>query len=197
MQLIGIVDASFKTDEKSVGGMMLMIANEQMTKASPVMWKSKQIDRVCHSSKDAETLALSKMLDEATFMARQIETLLFGEYRQRIPVRIYTDSEPSLESIASTKQIERKNLRMTVQELKDSLVEGDVRSYQWIPTKEMWSDGLTKEMEMAEGLRKMMKTGVCELEKDEVNKVVYENEEVKMLNIRNRKRSEEDQDNEG
>ena len=84
---------------------------------------------------------------------------------------------------------------MTVQELKDSLVEGDVRSYQWIPTKEMWSDGLTKEMEMAEGLRKMMKTGVCELKKDEVNKVVYENEEVKMLNIRNRKRSEEDQDN--
>ena len=136
------------------------------------MWKSKQIERVCHSSKDAETLALSKMLDEAIFMARQIETLLFGEYRQRIPVRIYTDSEPSLESIASTKQIERKNLRMTVQELKDSLVEGDVRSYQWIPTKEMWSDGLTKEMEMAEGLRKMLKTGVCELGKSEVNKVV-------------------------
>ena len=115
LQLIGIVDASFKTDDKSVGGMMLMIANEQMTRASPVMWKSKQIERVCHSSKDAETLALSKMLDEATFMARQIETLLFGEYRQKIPVRIYTESEPSLESIASTKQIERKNLRMTVQ----------------------------------------------------------------------------------
>ena len=123
--------------------------------------KSKQIEIVCHSSKDAETLALSEMLDEEIFMARQIETLLFGEYRQRIPVRIYTDSEPSLESIASTKQIERKNLRMTVQKLKDNLVEGDVRSYQWIPTKEMWSDGLTKEMEMAEGLRKMMKTGVC------------------------------------
>ena len=43
LQLIGIVDASYKSDEKSVGGMILMIANEQMTKASPVMWKSKQI----------------------------------------------------------------------------------------------------------------------------------------------------------
>jgi hypothetical protein len=64
LQLIGIVDASYKSDEKSVGGMILMLANEQMTKASPVMWKSKQIERVCHSSKDAETLALSKMLDE-------------------------------------------------------------------------------------------------------------------------------------
>ena len=38
------------------------------------MWKSKQIDRVCHSSKDAETLAFSKMLDEVTFLARKIET---------------------------------------------------------------------------------------------------------------------------
>ena len=56
LQLIGIVDASYKSDEKSVGRMILMLANEQMTKASPVMWKSKQIERVCHSSKDAEIL---------------------------------------------------------------------------------------------------------------------------------------------
>ena len=72
------MDASFKTDEKSVGGMMLMIANEEMTRGSIVMWKSKQIDRVCHSSKDAETLAMSKMLDEAMFMAKQVKKLLFG-----------------------------------------------------------------------------------------------------------------------
>ena len=37
LQLIGIVDASYKSDEKSVGGMLLMIADKQMTKASPVM----------------------------------------------------------------------------------------------------------------------------------------------------------------
>ena len=85
---------------------------------------------------------------------------------------------------------------MIVQELKDSLMEGDVKSYQWIPTREMWSDGLTKEMEMAEGLRKMMKIGTCDLRNDEVNKVVCENDEVKMLNIRNRKRSEENQEEE-
>ena len=137
---------------------------------------------------------MSKMLDEATYLARQIETLMFGDYRQRIPVRIYTDSEPSLESIASTRQIERKSLRMTVQELKERLMEGDVRSYQWIPTKEMWSDGLTKEMEMAEGLRKMMQTGVCEMKKEEVNKVVYEKDEIRMVNIRNRKKNEEDKE---
>ena len=52
--------------------------------------------------------------------------LLFGDYKQRIPVRIFTDSEPTLESIASTKQIERKSLRMTVQEMKERLIKGDV-----------------------------------------------------------------------
>ena len=87
---------------------MLLIADENMTKASPVIWKSKQIERVCNSSKDVETLALSKILDEVLNLARKLEILLFWEYKQRMPVRIFTDSEPTLERIASTKQIEMK-----------------------------------------------------------------------------------------
>ena len=191
LQVIGIVDASYKSDEKSIGGMLIMLADDEMTKASPIMWKSKQIERVCHSSKDAETLSMSKLLDEVVYIARQLEILLFGDYRKRMPVRIMTDSEPTLESIASTKQIERKGLRMTVQEMKEKLLEGEIKSYQWLSTKEMWADGLTKEMEMAEGLRQLLKEGKCEIVKEEVNKVVCENEEIKMLNIRNQKKKEE------
>ena len=41
------------------------------------------------------------------FIARQLEILLFGEYRKRIPVRIMTDSESTLESITSTNRKER------------------------------------------------------------------------------------------
>ena len=80
--------------------------------------------------KDAKTLAMSKILDEVVYIVRQLEILLFGDYRKRMPVRIMTDSEPTLESIASTKQIERKGLRMTVQEIKEKLIEGDIRLYQ-------------------------------------------------------------------
>merc|ERR1711873_304453 len=124
---------------------------------------------------DAETLAMSKLLDEVVYIARQVEILLFGGYRKRMPVRVMSDSEPTLESIASTKQIERKGLRMTVQEMKEKLLEGEIQSYQWLSTKEMWADGLTKEMEMAEGLRQLLKEGKCEMVKEEVNKVVCEN----------------------
>ena len=45
-----------------------------------------------------------------------------------MPVRIMIDSEPTLESIASTKQIERKGLRMTVQEMKEKLLEVEIKS---------------------------------------------------------------------
>ena len=69
-------------------------------------------------------------------------------------------------------------------------MEEEIKSYQWLSTKEMWADGLTKEMEMAEGLRKLLKAGKCMIMKQEVNKVVCENEEIKMLNIRNRKKEE-------
>ena len=91
---------------------MIVLADEKMTKASPLMWKAKQIDRVCHLSKDVETLAMTKMIDELVYMARHVEILLYGDYRKRMSVRILRDSEPTLESIASTKQIERKGLRM-------------------------------------------------------------------------------------
>ena len=37
----------------------------------------------------------------------------------------------------------------------------------------------------------LLKAGKCEIVKEEVNKVVCENEEIKMLNIRNRKKKEE------
>ena len=80
---------------------------------------------------------------------------------------------------------------MTVQEMKEKLRDGEIKSYQWVSTKQMWADGLTKEMEMADGLRKLLKTGRCEIVKEEVNKVVCEKEDIKMLNIRNSKKKEE------
>merc|ERR1712002_1134368 len=187
LQIVGIVDASYKNDERSIGGMMIVLANENMTKASPLMWKAKQIERVFHSSKDAETLAMTKMIDELVYMSRHVEILLYGDYKKRMNVRIITDSEPTLESISSTRQIERKQLRMVVKEMKDKLREGDITSYQWVSTKDIWADGLTKKMSMTEGMRNLLKQGTCNMVPQDINKVICQNDEKKMLNIRNRK----------
>jgi len=44
LHIVGIGDASFKSDDKAVGGVFLFLANSEMTRASPIYWKSKQID---------------------------------------------------------------------------------------------------------------------------------------------------------
>ena len=58
------------------------------------------------------------MMEDAIFAARQLEILMFGDFQKRTKVRLFTDSEATLESITSSKQIERKTLRLTVTNLK-------------------------------------------------------------------------------
>ena len=72
---------------------------------------------------------MAKMMEDAIFAARQVEILVFGDYRRRIKVRLFTDSEATLESIALSKQIGRKTLRLTVVDMKERLVDGDLYSY--------------------------------------------------------------------
>ena len=62
------------------------------------------------------------------------------------------NSESTFESIASLKQVERKLLRMTVKELKDHLISGEVASYAKLSRGDMWADVLTKEMSLPDGL---------------------------------------------
>ena len=59
------------------------------------------------------------MMDDAIYAARQVETLYFGDYWKRIKVRLFIDSEPTLELIASSKQLERKTLRPKIVYLKE------------------------------------------------------------------------------
>ena len=49
LQLVGIGDASYKSDEKAIEGVLLLLTNKEFTRASPLYWRSKQFERVCHS----------------------------------------------------------------------------------------------------------------------------------------------------
>ena len=126
------------------------------------------------------------MMEDAVFTARKVEILIFGDYWRRIKVRLFTDSEATLESIASSKQIERRTLRMTVVDLKERLVDGDVYSYSWLPTKNMWADMMTKEMKLPSSLEDVILKNVMDLPKPLVNEVRAVGTEICMINIRNR-----------
>ena len=79
-------------------------------------------------------------MDDAIYAARQIETLYYGDYKMRIKVRLFTDSKPTLESIASSRQVKRKTLRPTIVDLKERLVDRDIHSYSWLLTQDMLAD---------------------------------------------------------
>jgi len=146
LKIVGIGDASFKCDESSVGGTIVTLCHKEVDKACPIQWKSRVIRRRCHSSKDAETRILTRLLDDALYTAQQVEILLYGQKNGKIAVKLFTDSRPTLESIASTKQITTKLLRNDIQDFKDRLYDGEIESFSWLDTSDMLADVLTKEV---------------------------------------------------
>ena len=111
------------------------------------------------------------MVDDAVFTARQIELLFYGDYKVRVKVHLYTDSESTLESIVSSKQIEWQTLRLTITDLKERLLEGNITSYSWLSTKDMYADLLTKEMLIPQHLEDFIYNNDLKLLKSPINQV--------------------------
>ena len=126
------------------------------------------------------------MMDDAIYAARQIEALYYRDYRKRIKVRLFTDSEPTLESIASSRQVERKTLRPSIVDLKKRLVDRDIHSYSWLPTQDMLTDVLTKEKRLPQALESVFLKNEFSLSQPLVNEVKAVGTEIRMVNIRNR-----------
>ena len=96
------------------------------------------------------------------------------------------DSEPTLESIASSRQVERKILRPTILDLKERLVEKDIQTYSWLPTQSMLADVLTKEMKIPKALEDVILKNEIAISQLLVNEVKAIGSEIRMVNIRNR-----------
>ena len=135
--IVSIGDTSFKSEEKAAGRFFQFLSNSRMIKAAPIYWKAKTIDRVFYSSKDAEILNVSRMVEDTMFAARQVEILLFGDLKKHVKVIFFIDLEATLESIASSKQIDWKTIKLMVGDLKDRLVDRDIYFYAGLPTENM------------------------------------------------------------
>ena len=103
----------------------------------------------------------------------------------RIPVYLFTDSESTLESIASTKQISTKTLRNVIVDLKQRLVDDEILSYAWLPTDSMWANILTKEKKMPLNFDKVITANTLALGDTTINNVKAFGQEVRMTNIQN------------
>ena len=126
------------------------------------------------------------MMDDQVYAARQVETLYFGDHRKRIKVRWFKYSEPTLESKASSKKGERKTLRPTIVDLKERLVDKDIFSYSWLPTKDMWADVMTKEMQLPPALEDVFLKNDFSLPQPLINEVKAIGTDIRMTKMRNR-----------
>ena len=77
-------------------------------------------------------------------------------------------------------------MRLTVTDLKDILLAGEIYSYSWLPTNSMWADMLTKEMEIPSDLENVILRNDMVLSLPLVNEVRAIGMEIRMNNIRNR-----------
>ena len=106
-----------------------------------------------------------------------------------ILIRLFTDSESTLKSVASSKQIVKKTLRPFIMDLKEILLSGEITSIAWLPTKDMWADLLTKETKLPKDLEDIFARNDMRIENAFINEVKAHGHEVRMSNIRNRRKT--------
>ena len=92
---------------------------------------------MCHSSKEAETRNMVKLMDETLYQANIIEQVLFDK-NTKVEVKIVTDNKPLLESKASLKQVESKVMQEVIADMKEKLVENKINSNVKFKTKNWW-----------------------------------------------------------
>ena len=173
----GLSDASYKAGEKAIGGQFLLIGNTDEV-VMPIFWRSKLIKKVCKSPKDAETINLGIVADLSRHAANQLEQIVGKESRNKnIAVKVFTDSLGTLESIASSHQVERRMMRADIAYLKQKLEEKKVDKYCWIQDKRMIADLLTKEKKEKFGVEDLIRDNRLDVVKNEDNCVEFKNDE--------------------
>ena len=111
-------------------------------------WKTKKISRICRSVKAAETRSLEDGLDEAVHYARMVTEIYSGKIDlknpEQISVEAKTDNKGLWDNLNNSRQCDEKLLRNSVALIKEMVEKGEVLSIDWVDTKNMLADTLTK-----------------------------------------------------
>ena len=116
---------------------LLLLGSRKNDRIIPILWKTKLIHKACRSSKDAETIALGQAADYGIYTAKQLEEILYGtKDGVKFKTVIFSDSDSSIKSVVSSKQVERRYLRSDVHILKQHLEQGQLEKIVWISDKQ-------------------------------------------------------------
>jgi len=125
-------------------------------RAAPVTWKSKKLDRVTKSPLASEIMAVADAADSG-FLVASITQELFG--LKKLPIiELRTDSKSLKEHLDSKKVIQDPRLRVDTARLREMTEIGEVE-LNWVSTKLMLADCLTKKDASSELLREVLISG--------------------------------------
>ena len=66
--VMGVSDASYHHDDRSMAGELIMLGNKKTGKAAPRYWRPGVISKVCVSPKTAETRLLLRLMDDGVHL---------------------------------------------------------------------------------------------------------------------------------
>jgi transposase InsO family protein len=142
VSLICASDASFADntiDRKSSQGFIMKLFG------GPIAWRANKQDTVTTSSTEAELLALSQTAKESIFFSRLLKALMLRlddpliiQCDNRQTLRLLNEESAKLTTKLRHVDIHRHWLRQEVREKRVTL--------NWVPTKQMLADGLTKSL---------------------------------------------------
>ena len=86
-------DGSLKKEpdqSASTGGSFICLANSRTQNCCPLLWRSRQLDQVCHSSLGCETKSLKKLIGEINLLKMTLSAM-HGQRAMKIPTIVLID----------------------------------------------------------------------------------------------------------
>ena len=128
----------------SVGGQVVLIANKKTERACVIGWRSKQIQRVVHSSLAAEAMSVLELFGDLLY-TRNILKQMYGKRALEIPTIAITDSNNLWSAVHNIKAVEDRRLLTTIAELKEAMaLDQCAHELRHLPGQFMIANGLTK-----------------------------------------------------
>ena len=131
-----------------------------MTERACVLgWRSKQLQRVVHSSLGAEAFSLLELFGDLHY-AKMIMKQMFGEEVDELDCIAITDSRNLYQAVHNIKTVEDRRLISTIAELKEAITKDKVvKELRHLAGEFMLADGLTKKGASNTKLLKVLQTG--------------------------------------
>lgn len=141
MKAIIYSDSDFASDistRRSVSGYVAMLGG------GPVCWQSKRQKSVATSTTEAEYIALFEASKQSIWIKRLLTELkIASKVVDYDGMRVYTDNQSALALVKGTNSTKAKHIDVAYHFAKDC-VQNDTIKVEYIPTKEMLADILTK-----------------------------------------------------